>query len=73
MEGQDLTALCGQIVPKAKFVYFFDMEFSARFLGSLSSINHCKACYRPYLGNGRYLYGIVPGEQALHMETGESL
>ncbi len=55
--GSDLTALCGQIVPKAQVVSIAD--------GTLHEVTRtmmfCKDCF-----GARYMYALIAGEESLH-------
>ncbi|MGO9073864.1 MAG: hypothetical protein ACLPLR_06105 [Terriglobales bacterium] len=68
--GQDQVALCGRTVGKAAFVFQFDTG-SGKVEG-LSTILFCRECMiqLALLGekSRRYLYGMLDGEQAKHLE-----
>ena len=65
IEGQTYTAICGAEVSQAVFVYMFNTDHAEEFLGALSSINTCKKCYQLEIEK-RYVYGILPGQEAMH-------
>jgi hypothetical protein len=69
-EGEDLTALCGSTVPKARFEFWFDAEgrAAAEIMMNLSSISTCGACLRTET-KGRYFYGVIPGQEARDFEA----
>lgn len=60
--GQDAYAVCGAVISKAEFPFIFDLEFPDA--AHLNSITICTKCYA-YKREGRYLYGIVPGQEAM--------
>jgi hypothetical protein len=64
--GNDQSAACGKTVPKAVFLFVFDMGLSG--LATLSSLLCCQKCSKA-LGtqvSRRYLYGLGNGEEVLH-------
>lgn len=64
--GRDQDAACGKTVPKAVFLFVFDMGLSG--LATLSSLLCCKRCADILKGgpSRRYLYGLANGEEAIH-------
>ena len=64
-EGQDLTANCNEIVPKAKFVFWFDASTAC--VRSINSFVMCRECGTSFLSK-RYIYGILHGEEAKQSE-----
>src|ERR1039458_9458782 len=60
-EGQDHSALCGQVVKKAQFVFFFDSDKFESFLEMLSPLRFCSKCARVEIV-GRYIYALIPGQ-----------
>ncbi len=62
-DGEDITANCGSKVPKAALKYWFDLsEEDAAFLNSLKT---CRGCYATKTKRGRYLSGVVSGQEAM--------
>ena len=61
-EGQDHSALCGQVVNKAQFVFFFDSDKFESFLEMLSPLRFCSKCARMEIA-GRYIYALIPGQE----------
>lgn len=66
--GQDQTALCGQVVSKAYFVFCLNVGPS---LGNaLSARFFCRKCGEKVgATTGNYVYSLIDGEQAKHLEA----
>lgn len=62
-ERLDRTAMCGEIVPCAVWVYHFNSEQNREFLGAISAVNTCIKCFRAPWPDG-YIYGMVSAEEA---------
>lgn len=60
-EGETLTANCGAEIANAYFVFYVDT--SAGIGAQLNSLMTCKSC-RETMSGKRYIYGIVPGQEA---------
>jgi hypothetical protein len=70
--GTDLTAICGALVSKAESNFGLDIGNSNPRVNALSefltSLNTCSKCLKyPLLK--RYVYGVVPGQEAKHGEA----
>lgn len=61
-EGQDLTALCGAEISKAKLAFVFDTTFQEA--ASLNRVVICSKCYG-VRAEGQYLAGTVNGQEAM--------
>ena len=59
-EGQDHSVLCGQVVKKAQFVFFFDSDKFESFLEMLSPLRFCSKCARSEISK-RYVYAMIEG------------
>jgi hypothetical protein len=64
IEGQTYSALCGAEVKHCVFVYMFNTDCAEEFLGALSTINTCRKCFQVEIEK-RYVYGIVPAQEAM--------
>jgi hypothetical protein len=62
-EGSNLLANCLTPVPNARFVFLWDNEHYPEFL-SVSMSRICRECAKSEL-RGRYVYGIVNGQQTM--------
>jgi hypothetical protein len=60
-EGSDIEALCGKTIAKARFPFAATTEFGDAV--TLSALLICSKCYA-IKGSGRYVYGLVPGQEA---------
>jgi hypothetical protein len=67
--GTDLTAMCGAVVSKAESSFGIDtgntnsiVEALSEFLTTLNTCSDCLVCTL----SKRYLYGVVPGQEAKH-------
>lgn len=69
-EGQDQVALCGQIVPKARFVFLWDYFFPALFATALNRVNTCEKCIAKVgeITSGT-VYGLVQGSAEKDLEV----
>jgi len=61
--GKDQTANCGALVSKAAVKFWFDLEDADA--AHLNSIRICGHCFSTRKAGGRYLAGIVNGQEAL--------
>jgi hypothetical protein len=69
-EGQDYTAICGTVVPRAAFVRISEDETIPTLFGKvLNQFNTCNKCLELVkdLGSG-LIYGIIPDER--HAQRG---
>ena len=71
--GKDWPVLCGAEVSKAEFVFFFDVRSMGLPLAISAPLLFCKKCAEGYTSlpncsKGRYLYGLIDGEKAKHLE-----
>jgi len=64
--GEDIEALCGAMVAKATFALWADTEYPD--VASINAIAVCSKCYS-IRGAGKYIYALVPGEEAIHANT----
>lgn len=64
IEGQDQAANCGQLVPKAAWVFIYgDADCNgAATMDRLRGV--CTKCQIPW--ETRMRYGMLPGEEAIH-------
>lgn len=69
VEGRDQTANCGAKVSSVKFVFFWDASSSLKFEWE-TLFGCCVKCRQlpPSGKEGRYIYGIVNGEESKHGE-----
>jgi len=88
MPGFNHTAMCGEIVPKALFVFHFDDSCEMNFSEFLSSIRICRWCRkieeqiemeRQKLEPNdpgktrRYVYALSPGQEEMDLEREQEL
>jgi hypothetical protein len=66
--GHDQEGLCGKCVSKAHFVWMFDSEFGEPWVNSMLVCRKCKSLLAGIVNPGRYLYGLIDGEKAKHLE-----
>jgi len=59
--GKDHVALCGAIVKRAEFPMIWDADIIGHRTFALAGF--CMKC-REKDFNGRYVYGLIPGEEA---------
>jgi len=64
--GEDIQALCGALVARAEFALYADTDYPE--VAHLNSTAVCGKCYA-ILGFGKYVYALVPGEEAIHANT----
>lgn len=63
-EDTDLTANCGILIPKAKFVFLWDGPFFD--VKSRNTLRMCNKCVDlAFEHQNRYGYGIVPGQETM--------
>ena len=62
-EGSDITADCGQIIPKAHFLMQY--EDGQQIHTSASTFLLCKKCSLAAAVHERYLYAIIEGQAAM--------
>ena len=67
-EGDDLTALCCQFIPKAAFLFVFDTGLGGA--ATFNSLLTCRQCREAQTGK-RYLYGIAAGELVTRRDGAE--
>ncbi len=60
--GEDHEALCGAIVKKAEFIMFVDTNLAGHC--QVNSFHFCRACWTQPTFGKRYLYGLIPGQEA---------
>lgn len=63
--GADYQADCGAPVSSAQFPFIFDTDYEKS--ATLNTLLVCKKCYA-VRGEGRYLYGLVNGQEAMTRE-----
>jgi hypothetical protein len=68
--GQNQDAACGETVPKAAFLFRFDMGSTGA--ATVSNLLCCQKCAAKLKGgrSKRYLYALGNGEEALHEGQG---
>jgi len=62
VSGIDLTANCGAPVSKAAVKFWFDLEEADA--ANLNAIRICGQCFATRKQGGRYLAGVVNGQEA---------
>lgn len=70
-EGSELTAICGAVIKDAAFVFMWDdAEILTSISGYLRLSASCRKC-KATPKSGRYIYGIVHGEEMKQRRAGE--
>lgn len=77
IEGTDIVAACGALVPKATWAFMLDRE--SKVIDALTlvgnSLTECRTCLAIIddsankIDGPRYIYAMLPGEEALHAEV----
>lgn len=67
-EGSKLLAICGAFIPDAAFLIEWDENFRGALTETINRMSGlCSKCRKQYPSlQGRYVYGIYCGEEALH-------
>ena len=60
--GEDVSAVCGEIIGKAAFPFIFE---GFPYLAHLNYMHICSKCYATDKRTWKYMYGLVNGQEAM--------